>query len=108
MTEILFARLDEMTTNLAGKQPLDSTLTSLATLDATVGFVSETSADVFTKRSILGTANEITLTNGDGVAGNPTASLPSALTFTGKTVTGGTFNSPALVTPALGTPASGV
>lgn len=44
-------------------------------------------------RTITGTANEITVTNGDGVSGNPTLSLPSALTFTGKTVTGGTFAS---------------
>lgn len=42
-------------------------------------------------RTITGTANEITLTNGSGIAGNPTASLPSALTFTGKTITGGTY-----------------
>lgn len=43
--------------------------------------------------TIVGTANEITVTNGDGSAGNPTLSLPAALTFTGKTVTGGTFAS---------------
>ena len=54
--------------------------------------------DTWVQRSIAGTANEITLTNGDGVSGNPTASLPSALTFTGKTVTGGTFASPAAIT----------
>ena len=44
-------------------------------------------------RTITGTSNEITLTNGDGVSGNPTVSIPSAVTFTGKTVTGGTFSS---------------
>lgn len=89
-------------------QPLDATLTALAALNSTAGLLTQTAADTFTKRMLTGTANEITFTNGDGVAGNPTASLPAALTFTGKTVTGGTFSSPTLVTPALGTPASGV
>lgn len=57
------------------------------------GFVARTSATTFTARTLTGTANEITVTNGTGVAGNPTFSLPAALTFTGKTVTGGTFTS---------------
>lgn len=43
-------------------------------------------------RTITGTANEITATNGSGVAGNPTLSLPASLTFTGKAVLGGTFS----------------
>lgn len=43
-------------------------------------------------RTITGTSNQITLTNGDGVSGNPTISIPDAITFTGKTVTGGTFS----------------
>jgi hypothetical protein len=86
---------------------LDADLQAIAALTGT-GILARTAANTWALRTDTGTANEITVTNGDGVAGNPTVSLPSALTFTGKTVTGGTFNSPALVTPALGTPASGV
>lgn len=74
---------------------------------STTGLVARTAAAAWTTRTITGTSNEVTVTNGSGVSGNPTLSLPSALTFTGKTVTGGTFSSPTLVTPALGTPASG-
>jgi hypothetical protein len=77
-------------------QGLDATLTALAAADSTAGLFVQTGSDTFTKRTLTGTANEVTATNGDGVSGNPTLSLPSALTFTGKTVTGGTFSGPAL------------
>lgn len=66
------------------------------------GIVARTATDAAAARTITGTASEITATNGDGVAGNPTLSLPSALTFTGKTVTGGTFSGPAITTPGAG------
>jgi hypothetical protein len=75
---------------------------------SSTGLLARTGGGTYGFRTLTGTANEITATNGDGVSGNPTLSLPTALTFTGKAITGGTFNSPALVTPALGTPASGV
>jgi hypothetical protein len=72
-------------------QPHDATLDGLVAMDTTAGVVVETATGIFAKRTITGTTNEITATNGNGVAGNPTVSLPSSLTFTGKTVTGGTF-----------------
>jgi len=42
--------------------------------------------NVFTQRTITGTANEITVTNGDGVSANPTISIPSTVSFNGKTI----------------------
>ena len=45
----------------------------------------------FTQRTITGTTNQVTVTNGDGVSGNPTLSLPSAITTPGSlTITGHT------------------
>jgi hypothetical protein len=66
-------------------------LAALAAL-ATTGLMVRAGVTSYTTRSIVGTANEITVANGSGVSANPTLSLPSALTFTGKTVTGGTFS----------------
>ena len=88
-------------------QAWDADLDALAALGSN-GMIVRTGPGAVAARTITGTANEISIANGDGVAGNPVASLPSALTFTGKTITGGTFDSPTLTTPALGTPASGV
>jgi hypothetical protein len=57
-------------------QPLDATLTSLAAYN-TDGLLTQTAANTFTGRTLTGTAAQITVTNGTGVAGNPTLSLPS-------------------------------
>jgi len=55
------------------------------------GLIAATGVNTFAARTLTGTVNEITVTNGTGDSGNPTLSLPTALTFTGKTITGGTF-----------------
>lgn len=77
-------------TALDAKQPLDTTLTSLAAYN-TNGILTQTAADTFTGRTITGTANQVTVTNGDGVSGNPTLALPNAITLPGTlTITGHT------------------
>jgi hypothetical protein len=86
---------------------LANDLAALEGLSST-GIAVRSATDTWVQRTVTGTAAEITVTNGDGVSGNPTLSLPAALTFTGKTVTGGTFASVTMTAPALGTPASGV
>lgn len=58
-------------TQLDAKQPLDATLTALAAYTAT-GLMAQTAADTFAACTVTGTANQITVTNGDGIAGNPT------------------------------------
>ena len=88
-------------TTLAGygitnAQPLDADLTAIAAQTGT-GLLIRTGTDTWTTRSVTGTANRITITNGDGVAGAPTIDIAS--TYVGQasittvgTITTGTWN----------------
>lgn len=68
-------------------QAWDADLDALAAFSST-GLAARTGTNTWAQRTLTGTANEITVANGDGASGNPTFSLPSSLNFASKTVTG--------------------
>jgi hypothetical protein len=61
---------------------LDATLSSLAAYN-TNGLLTQTAADTFTGRTVTGTTNQINVSNGSGVAGNPTLSIASNVVLPG-------------------------
>lgn len=62
---------------------LANDLAALEGLGST-GLAARTASDTWAQRTITGTANQITVTNGDGVSGNPTLSISA--TFTAASV----------------------
>jgi hypothetical protein len=68
-------------------QAFDAGLAALAAYN-TNGILTQTATDTFVGRQIVGTTNQIAVTNPDGVAGNPTLSFPATVDLTGKTVSG--------------------
>ena len=79
-----------LTTSVSGVLPVAnggtglsaiSDLLAIEALAGTSGGLFKTAANTWALRTITGTANQITVTNGDGVAGAPTLSLPSTIAF---------------------------
>ncbi len=62
-------------------QAYDSTLASFSGYN-TNGLITQTAADTFAGRTITGTSGEISVSNGDGVSGNPTVGLADVGTIT--------------------------
>ena len=73
-----------------GVQPFSSTLDALSSFN-TNGIMVQTDTSEFIGRTITGTASQVTVTNGDGVSGNPTISLAAS------GVTAGTYGSSSLI-----------
>lgn len=65
----------------------DPTILALAGFN-TDGLLTQTAAETFTGRTIAGTANLISVTDGDGVAGNPTLTVGSNVYQVGGTDVG--------------------
>lgn len=70
---------------LDGKQPLDAELTAVAGL-VDNGLIARTGAGAMASRTLTGTANKITVTNGDGSIGDPTITIPDTPTLVTPTI----------------------
>jgi len=77
--------------------PTFSLTNDLAALEglASTGFAVRTTTDTWAQRTVTGTSNEVCVTNGDGVSGNPTLGICSGWLSTAHTWVGAqTFASP--------------
>jgi hypothetical protein len=91
----------------SAKQDADATLTALAAYN-TAGLLTQTAADTFTGRTLTGTTNRVTVTNGNGVSGNPTVDISTsyvgqATITTLGTITTGTWTGTAIAAANGGT-----
>lgn len=77
LSNIPQSAITNLSTDLSNKQPLDSTLTSLAAYN-TNGFIAQTAADTFVGRAITAASTKVSITNGNGVSGNPSVDINEA------------------------------
>jgi hypothetical protein len=78
VTSDIQTQINDLQTDVDGKQPLDADLTAVAGLSST-GLIARTGSGAAAVRTITGTANEITVSDGNGVSGNPTLSLATGI-----------------------------
>lgn len=77
--------ITNLTTDLAGKQPLNATLTGMSSLPSTPGVVVQTSEDVFTTRTFADSSS-IVWTESDGSTGNFSAEVANSGITPGTTL----------------------
>ncbi len=69
----------------ANLQPLDADLTALAAM-STTGILARTASDTYAARHIVVSGTGLTISNGDGIAGNMTISINATAANTANTV----------------------
>lgn len=72
-------------TGLSGRQPLDAELTAISGLSAN-GLITRTGASTAASRSIAVSGTGLSVTNADGVAGNPTVTSNATAANTASTI----------------------
>lgn len=94
-TDGTYAKWDDTAKRLVGASPITTGLANLEALTS-LGIIVQTATDTWAARSLVGTTNRTTVTNGDGIAGNP--SIDIAATYVGQasittlgTITTGTW-----------------
>ena len=101
----------DLQTALNSKQASHANLTALSAYN-TNGLFTQTASGTYTGRTLTGTSNRITVTNGNGVSGNPTVDIASAyigqstITTVG-TISTGTWQGSAISTTYGGIPTGG-
>lgn len=89
-------------------QAFDATLTAFAAYN-TNGLLTQTAADTFTGRTLTGTADQVVISNGNGVSGNPTFTLPQSIATTSAVQFGtGALGIALPASSGIGTPKFGV
>jgi hypothetical protein len=77
-------------------QPFSNELTGIAAAVSATGFYVRLGAGSVTERTLTAGTNGITITNGNGVSGNPVVDIPTTASLTLGTLTTTTLNTPSI------------